>query len=306
MEIPEPLGKGDRIAQDMWITNDSKTVKALISGPGFKSTVGTLEFNALEQSRVVVYSKEQLPVDCTPEQFLVRKLYQVELLEMCFWLHDNACVNDEIGFLYYADDGGFFVTSNYLSSRFSTSHAEFKDISLSRDRLRDVRKLFRSAVTLPDTFKIERSTQLVKGTNRLNRCLFHIQAARATTDLALKVTCYCSALEALFASSQAELSHQLSERVAVYLASDAVNRKETFSKMKKAYAIRSKITHGDVVRASHVEAVAEASQFCDQILRTVVMRILESPEHAKVFESPSEELDSYFLGLLLDDAPKQT
>jgi len=70
-------------------------------------------------------------------------------------------------------------------------------------------------------------------------------------------------LEALFSDSLSEMTHKISTRSAVLLSHDSsvnpskivVHLKEKRAELKKLYAIRSKIVHGENVKISHEEVV---------------------------------------------------
>ena len=67
-------------------------------------------------------------------------------------------------------------------------------------------------------------TKLFQDSQRLPRALYFIAGARAQNDLSLKITNYCTAFETLFSTSQAELAHQLSERISFFLAKYSITR----------------------------------------------------------------------------------
>jgi len=142
------------------------------------------------------------------------------------------------------------------------------------------------------------SSHLIKGNSRISRALFHITAGRSEPDIPLKITSYCSALETLFSTSQAELSHQLSERVAFFLGTSPEERLALFRKTKKAYGIRSKIVHGDAVKESELETIINFSEFCDNTLRDICRIILSSEENLQVFMGNPSKIDDYFMGLI--------
>lgn len=74
-----------------------------------------------------------------------------------------------------------------------------------------------------------------KGFSRFGRALQFINSARHSPNITIKISQYCSALETLFTTDSAELSHKLSERVAFFLAQAGFNRVDVFKTVKAAY-----------------------------------------------------------------------
>lgn len=92
------IGRGERIADAFFLTNDSDTIRNVIPD-AFKTAIGSLEYNSFIQSPLAAYSflgdlnsKEEMPA-------LVSKLTQLDIFEAIFWMHADSCVGHEIGFL---------------------------------------------------------------------------------------------------------------------------------------------------------------------------------------------------------------
>ncbi|MDR6373037.1 hypothetical protein J2795_004225 [Chryseobacterium bernardetii] len=138
---------------------------------------------------------------------------------------------------------------------------------------------------------------LEKNFSRINRALIFVKQAREARNLAYKISNYCSAMETLFSTDNAELSHKLSERIAFFYKKE-LNPLETFKTIKKAYAIRSKLTHGDTLDTNTIDLLPELSKKIDNILRRSINRIFEEKELFEIFESPKNIIDSYFETLI--------
>ncbi len=84
-------------------------------------------------------------------------------------------------------------------------------------------------------------------------------------------------LEALFSDSLSEMTHKISTRSAVLLSHDSsvnpsnivVYLKEKRAKLKKLYAIRSKIIHGEKVKISHEEVVQHR-----EVIRCIIKNLI--------------------------------
>jgi len=114
----------------------------------------------------------------------------------------------------------------------------------------------------------------------------------------MKVAHYCAAFETLFATSQTELAHQLSERVACYLWQSHEERLLGYRRLKAAYALRSKVVHGSTIRAEKVADAVDISEYCDQVARHLFARIVTAPDALRLFERESEDFDEEMLRLI--------
>lgn len=295
--VTSNLGRGDKINETTFITNDRKVIDSLLPKEAIP-IIGQMEAKAISDAKVVIYSDEELPEGVTPEQHLITKLYQVQTFISSLWLFDDHSINDELGYLMNLEGERLFVSSNFLSSMNSMPNGEIGQCVMSRSILKEARAFYRKSVAYPSSPFQKPLTQLTRGNNRVSRALYHVMAARSESDIPMKVSCYCSALETLFSTNQAELSHQLSERVAFFLSDDAEERLRLFRNMKAAYVIRSKMVHGDTIRDSDLPKVIESSAFCDGILRRIVKIILASEENLAIFDSKPADVDEFFLGIL--------
>ncbi|HEY3276298.1 MAG TPA: hypothetical protein VGJ94_06725 [Syntrophorhabdaceae bacterium] len=287
------LGGGDKLDDHTRITNSRKVISDFVQG--LELTIGKLEFDYLCSGVPVFYSVEDVPEGITPEQYLITKLYHIQAFINIVWLHFDNSINTETGYVFYSDGRGLRVSSNFIALRFSNCRGECRPLELTRNQLQLIRKLYREAIALDDHPFDRGATQLVAGINRFSRAVYYVDAARSEIDLAMRISHYCSALEALFATSQSELSHQLSERVACFIHKGPDDRIKTYREVKHAYGIRSKIVHGSTIKPTKMEELRTASAVCDDLLRTILLRLLLDFEARKQFGSNPEILDEYML-----------
>lgn len=291
--IADDLGRGDRIDDTTFITNNRETIQTVLP-KNFVPIMGTMEAKFFIKSPVVVYSNDTFEEDVTPRQFLINKLYLVLAFLNTIWLFRDNSINNELSFLFYGKTKYEKVDSNSIAVRYTTSRGNEEETIISRAELRDIRQFFREKMSVSD-FSSDVVTQLTKSSTRINRAFYHVQGARISGDVAIKIANYCSALEALFATSQAELAHQLSERVACFLEDEPQRRFAAYREVKAAYAVRSKIVHGDVIKASKVGELVEISQATDKLVRESLAKIHSHPETLEIFESSPERLDEFML-----------
>ena len=130
--------------------------------------------------------------------------------------------------------------------------------------------------------------------SRYGRALSFIGSARKEFNPALKIAHYCSALESLFSTDSAELSHKLSERVAFFLKDHGYDSIKTFDEIKFFYNIRSKVTHGDSLKTAKVITLPDESLKLDSYLRVIMNVILHSEEMMSVFNGSKDVFEDYF------------
>ena len=135
--------------------------------------------------------------------------------------------------------------------------------------------------------------------SRTARFISFIRIARSTADIGLKVGLYCSCLETLFSTDSSEVSHKVAERTACFLEPRGPERLETYTKLKSAYSVRSRVLHGAKLSAKTIDEVAEHARKLDFILRRTVGKLLDEDGMLRRFDSPEKELEQFLLGLSL-------
>ena len=142
-------------------------------------------------------------------------------------------------------------------------------------------------------------TKLFQDSQRLPRALYFIGGARAQNDLSLKITNYCTAFETLFSTSQAELAHQLSERISFFLASDSDERMLIYRKIKEAYSLRSKVVHGSTIPNSTINKLYEVTLNCDHFARELIKLVMTNQTCVDLFELNQKEFEEKLVKLVL-------
>src|SRR5207249_930967 len=117
-----------------------------------------------------------------------------------------------------------------------------------------------------------------------------------------KVALYMTSLEVLFATDATELAHKLSERIAWFVGRTPQERRETYSLLKRAYGVRSRIIHGDILSAQAQRDLKEVSALVDSLIRDVFRRLFDDAESRAIFGKPIAEMEEYFAGLVLGAA----
>jgi hypothetical protein len=300
LSITNNLGRGDRINDRLYITNDKTTIKGLVPKT-YIPIIGVLEWKFIEEANAVIWGSIDFDKSAEPLDILNEQIYQTHGFLQAIWLFMDNSIDTELGFLLYNREAVPTASSSYMDIHITDARGETSEVALTRDQLQTVRRFYREHFEA-EPFGPHPATKVVRTTDRLSRALYHLQAARTTRDVAMKIVHFCTAFETLFATSQSELAHQLSERVAWFLEDTGAARVQLYRNMKKIYSLRSKITHGAGVAESGLEEVLMTSGDCDEGLRRTFKKLFENGELFSAFRS-GEQLDEFLIKLVLGVAP---
>jgi len=129
LDISEPLGSGDKINDELRITNDRSVIDSLVQ-PGRRPVLGSMEVASLLSGAPVVFAEGDVPDNMTPQQHLLARLYEVQSFLMTTWMFQDNAINCEIGFLFTSTG----ASSNFVAHLFSTARGEKPVTTLSREQ----------------------------------------------------------------------------------------------------------------------------------------------------------------------------
>jgi hypothetical protein len=302
MQIAEDLERGEKVADRFRITNSRSVIHELIT-PIFTVVAGRLEAAYLQKAGAIAYAIEEhepFPNQAHAQTFLEKRLAEVHIFLHMLWLVKDNSANVELGYLQhpYKSTPPSEVSRISIAHTNSTALGEVVPTQFSREELREARQAF--GFLSPDNI-ILRPQSATLETSRLERAFYFLQAARAASDLGVKISNYCTCFEALFSTDAQELSHKLAERIACFLEPELPNRLELYHTVKKAYGIRSKVVHGVAGSPKLRDTVKKTASVCDEVARKVLVRILSDSTHRKQFMSKDGEnnMEEYLLSLVL-------
>jgi hypothetical protein len=277
------------------LTNDVERISSMLNEFHLKC-IGSLEFNYLLSGRPVIYVKRNVASPGHVDDMLVDFLREVQSFCGEMWLWKDNSINCQQAFALGVDIDE--VSLNNLPVFNSSATGEDVRVVVEAD---EFRSMIENRVVQIDSFKertIPKQTSLRKTTGRLNVALYHLQSARHHRDLGFKIACYCSFFESLFSTDTAELSHQLSQRIAFFLHSDPEKRLDLYRLTKKAYAVRSKTVHGDNLDSS-VSALKDLAVHCDELARACLLKIFQDKKLFDTFNSGSREtVSNHLIGMV--------
>lgn len=266
----------------------------------FKDHAGVIEYQHFTNANHVLFADFKNQV-FEPSQSSASVLYiwllWLDMLVFSSWLVKDNCMLCEMAFCNkYTRKNYSEWSNNSLQTLFTLSSGarwvetefskeELVEWSLKNDKLQN--HLNENGATIIDSF-------IDSKYSRYGRAFSFIKSARRELNPAMKIAHYCSALESLFSTDSSELSHKLSERVAIFLKDFGYDPLNVFDKVKGFYNIRSKVTHGDSLKSSKVESLPGISEEFDSYLRVIMNEILNSDELMKIFNGDKELFEFYF------------
>jgi len=283
------------------LTKDIKTINRILT-PEICAIIGGIETNVIMNSNAFVYYEYEDHEDDFQNHSNLQILEFVliwidDVLKNSWLLKDNAMVIDSA---YLIDNSIVDVEAATLrlQYQFTQANGTYNEIELNKSELMELIKLHHEIESyLHGKNSGSTSFMLEKNFSRIGRSLQFIKQAREARNLAYKTSNYCSALETIFSTDNAELSHKLSERVAFFL-SPKFDKLKTFKIIKKAYAIRSKLTHGDYLEQKQIENLGELSVEIDILLREAFLKIFYDKTLLALFDSDKSKIDVYFESLI--------
>ena len=305
LKISEPLIGHIELIPGVNISNDPEVIARLLT-PEFKRAVGVIEADHLRTEANVVFGEFELAHlrNLPPDRFLLVILIWIDMLLKNAWLIKDHAIECDAAFLRVDMPGGISWTKNYLAVRPSLSGGYTDtEVSMTASEL----GLWGQTNDLVESYLSDASSSslefmMEKSYARSGRAMRFVSAARGAPDLAFKIANYCSALETLFTTESSEVAHKLAERVAFFLGERGHNRREVFSKIKNAYGVRSKLVHGDTLKANQIAELPALSGQCDGYLRIILRAIFESKTLKAIFDSHNSAIEKYFSQLILGPA----
>lgn len=254
------------------------------------------EYSFLTDGRPVIFKKGNAMIAEASHLELINFLRDAHALLISLWMNRDSSANCDTGFAMGLDNDQ--IHTNNLTFHYSLANGNSKTTNITQDELKTICNNSEKYFIGLKEQNSPSQTVLVKTSGRVNISGYHLQMARATGDLAMKVAAYCTFFESLFSTSNAELSHQLSERIAFSLTEDPHERLEIFAKTKKAYGIRSKSVHGDVIQEKDLKSLIETAEHCDSTARKIYSKIITCTATHKLFNGSNEAIEDHMRNLI--------
>ncbi|AYF45215.1 hypothetical protein BALOs_2217 [Halobacteriovorax sp. BALOs_7] len=295
--------KGLRINDTMYITNNFDVIGKYIHEKKLEGKIGSLEYDHLKVQSSFVYSKyyvDQSIVHDAGErqQQLLRLLYEVQSFFSTAWLFMDGGVILDDGYLVVSIGDSNILDKNHLRNNIYSSDLLNRVVTLEESLLKEIRDLNR-VVTKVDMELQASTVKLSKNKSRLSLCLYHIQIARSHNDWMLRVAFFVCALESLFNTSKAEISHQISQITISFLDRTVEDKLEVYELLKQCYSIRSYVFHGAVIKDKKLKNIGELSRFIENIVKEVVVVVFQNFSLYELFQGDEQALRNTLLRRIL-------
>lgn len=293
--VQEDLLSGVSVGNESFITNHFGKIQNFLDAE-WKSQLGEFEQSRFRHAGLYVYRTHTWEADedkPDPTRLLTEWMYWNQRWLMNLWL-----VRDNAGSLSngYAKSTTSPRLTNGLVIRPHFSYTDASGKTYAGQSVPFTKEEIEATTDMLRFWELEESESFMKvvlrsGEKRLGRADEFLQRARMTEEIEIKIAMYCTCLEALFTTSNHELRHQLSERVALFLGQDPVERREIYSMMKTVYDVRSAVVHGGEVKDRYKALTpSDISNKCDEIVRRVFRKVY-SESNGKL----RSDLDQFFL-----------
>jgi len=303
LDITEELTEPFILMPGVDIINNKQEILKILDNE-FKSMAGEIENNHFLNSNHILFcelDEEDFHFNVSSNDALKFWLICLEILIKDSWLIKDNCIVCEIAYVKMTDGNHTEWSNNALmASTTLSSGDEFKEIKFNKVELIE----WESKSHKLQSYLHKKDSSLLnsfieKKHSRLGRALRFIIAARREKHPAIKIAHYCSAFESLFSTDNAELSHKLSERIALFLNIYDYDTFIVYDDIKSFYNIRSKVTHGDSLQDKKVDMIPKLSQKSDDYLRHIINNILNDSKLIDIFDGNKEQQDNYFKELIL-------
>lgn len=300
IDFPKLDGKGVEVANGIWLANNGSFRKQTFFSETIWNQVGGIETEFFLQASGVLYRLEDAIDDTEPPVDQLSEFMHACILFLnSLWLVKDNAANFEQAYLFSDTPKGMRATSNSIAVRYARHDGTTDSVSFTIEELHEAINIAKATVKLSN--ETGDPTKMSPEHPRIARALYWSQAARAADDLAGRVALNCTALETIASTTSAELTHQLSERVAYLLADSPIERIEIYGWMKKCYAFRSKMVHGEAINRKQHGQLAEASERVDGYLRQLIRMIASDDATKQLFDLNTQELHGAMVRLVLGE-----
>ncbi|AMK79233.1 MULTISPECIES: HEPN domain-containing protein [Methylomonas] len=285
------------------ITNNPRIKSKILSRNLFR-IIGQIEYDHLTQQESIVFCEfdEQELHELDTAQFLLVLLLWIKNLFRTAWILKDHCMECDAAYLikdWSQKDREY--SNNFLAQRTLLANGEIEPIMFSIEELNNWRDLNHK---IEERLHAENSGEfdffMEKEYLRSARALHFIHSATTSRNLAFRIAHYCSALETLFSTDAAELSHKLSERTAFFLGSFGHDKAKVFKEIKAAYGVRSKLTHGDSINKKTIEQLPHISKTLDEYLRQIFAILYGADWAVEHIDSAPKKIDHIFAEMIFN------
>lgn len=307
MRLDKRLNKGIELSPGTRITNGPEVKSEILDTNLLRKTAGTHSTNEFKNT-VYFYKTGEFPsiksydeIATKGQQYTFYFLREAQSFTTDLWMVKDNGIYVRDGFLITyndsIDEGICFKAS--LTETFRSASGSMEQTTFTKDEINSATEHYRPYLIddisdddygkkYPDFGHFYKKTS----PERMRKAAYFTLAARTNAACPMKIVLYCTALECLFSTSKAELTHRTAERVAALLGGSSLEKKDYYKFIKKAYDYRSTTIHGSNLKDEETLLMDTAIKL-DDILRKLILG------NHEVFTKKDEEIDDFFINLIL-------
>ncbi|PKA10610.1 hypothetical protein CH372_18475 [Leptospira meyeri] len=282
------------IDKNISLTNNKRQIENLLRRfTNLIHLIGKLEYENLISGKPILYSIKELPDLKSVEKEMHHFLTRVEYFSHVVWSLKDSLVNSETCFAIQDEDNEINIHTNNFGSYYSDIGLTNAEILLNNKEIEFIKDRYLFDENYDYESIKKKGSILEKGTSRYQRATHHFVNARRSNTYEFKISHYCAGYESLLSSSTTELTHQLSERIALLCSKAKEERYEVYKLAKRIYSIRSRVVHGATVDQKDIILLAK---YADDWARYLINLIFQDNEFYNIiFEKNEQNVDEYFL-----------
>lgn len=305
---------------DFLLTNNFDIKNSILLSRNFQSRIGSNRVNILMRGYIMYFCGESTSInilkDLTDEATIANTISSfLRLGIQCLWhvkdngTYLNQCYiefNDET--IYETHTVGMASNSEGDHKTTSYSFQELIDGFTLMTKLLKFQKIESKQVSDTSLLVPRNGIHILNNVNyasyihsRLFRCLSFLDFVRKSDNLIVKITFYVAMFECLFTSNGSEITHQVSERAALYIGGDLNTKRANYDLIKSAYNIRSRYIHGSNINKQRSELLVLSSTI-DILTRGLLHKIFLDSDLflATETEANNKRFENFFKDLIFN------
>ena len=274
LKITENLGHGDKILEDLLITNDTTFIENEFKKRGADYKTNGEIMHTLMAESIIYLATEAGATEIQKHQGILMDEAFGFLNALWFW-NDNEIIVDRIVGISEQRGGACFFAVPF-TYRLFPSLSNMDNPELKRGELRVVRKKYQTLLDAGYSYKTwERN--LSDGTPQMTRAVSWLATAREQGSHMVKILLYMTCFETIFPTFTEKIADNLAQRISRFFGSSR-RQDEVYNTIRDAYEIRSTIVHGKTLDEKTYQKSIKIVQSLDEYLRLTFNELWKEPK----------------------------
>ena len=273
LKISENLGRGEKIQEDILITNDRSYLEKEFDRRGIDLS-GSSEIERSFQADAFTYYRGD--ADDKPEDDFIKSIstHTIGFLNSLWFMRDIDTSIDQV--FVAAGKGPEFNMMGAPFSYETMSCCDDVDRNLSREELRFGRKKYRDLLDAGYSYTMD-ELHLSGEMPQMTRAVSWLTIAREQRSHLVKVLLYITCLETIFPTFTEGIAENLAQRISKFFGSTR-RQDEVYNTIRDAYTIRSTVVHGKPLDEATYKKSIEIVQSLDEYLRLTFNELWDDPK----------------------------